>query len=822
MIMMNSDTPVVQRNADDDEIQLTEVWSIVRRNKWLILWCFLGTTGAALAYALTSRPVFESATTVRIDEKQTNLPVLDVLKSLAAGNEVSTEMQVLRSRTLAAEVVDSLSLQVSLAKPKALSREEVFAYVVADTAAPEATYTFERRAANEFVVEDATRGVRIGVFTPGQPIALAGVRVALLPAANAHETIEVTVAPRAAALESLLESVRVTRPDREANVVMVGFRGTDRQLVAEVPNLLARRFINLRRGVQQTEARSTVRFLREQIDTLESQLADAENDLKEFREGEQVVSLVDEARAQVGRLADLQAQRSTLDAERSALARLLEEVKAAAAVHQPDTPSPYRRLIAFPTLLRNQAAAALLTSLATVEDQRAALLNRRTPQDSDVQVLTGRVVELEEQLRSIAVTYLEGLTNQVAAIDATLAQFGAQLAKVPAKQIEVARLERRPSILQDIYVLLQTRLKEAEIIEAVEDPSVRVVDAAVPADKPVGGKRKLIVVLGALFGVAGGIAIAFLREHMDRSVHTRDDLQDATALPVLGLIPRIREAHAANIRAGAFGRVRAAMTRRAQLDPVLAGRRKTHAGGRISRELEFEERLVTGVDPRNPVAEAYRSLRTAITFARPEEPVKSLVFTSPMPGEGKSTTAANLAITLVQQGLRVLLIDADLRRGLLNDAFRTTRDPGLSNVLMNAIALEAAVRPIPFGESALDFLPTGTMPPNPAELLGSARMRTLLEHAEGIYDVIIMDAPPLNLVTDAAVLGTAADGVVIVARAGVTHRGALQYTMDLLRNARIRPLGTVLNDIDFKRDIGYYRSYGYGYYQYYSLAGHES
>jgi capsular exopolysaccharide synthesis family protein len=231
----------------------------------------------------------------------------------------------------------------------------------------------------------------------------------------------------------------------------------------------------------------------------------------------------------------------------------------------------------------------------------------------------------------------------------------------------------------------------------------------------------------------------------------------------------------------------------------------------------LEERLVTGRDPRNPVAEAYRSLRTNITFARLDDPAKTLVFTSPMPGDGKTTSAANLAITLVQQGIRTLLVDADMRRGLLHTVLGAPRDPGLSNVLFGKTPLEQAIRTIDLGESgSLDFLPTGVLPPNPAELLGSARMRGLLEKLEERYEMIILDAPPLNVVTDAALLGTNADGVVLIARAASTDIAGLAYAMELLRNVRAPALGVVLNDVDFKRDIRHQGSYGY--YQYYYTA----
>jgi capsular exopolysaccharide synthesis family protein len=191
-----------------------------------------------------------------------------------------------------------------------------------------------------------------------------------------------------------------------------------------------------------------------------------------------------------------------------------------------------------------------------------------------------------------------------------------------------------------------------------------------------------------------------------------------------------------------------------------------------------------------------------------------------MPGDGKSTSAANLAITLAQQGQRVLLVDADLRRGLLNNLFDLPRDPGLSNVLLAGTPIETAVRDVDLGAGgSFSFLGTGTLPPNPAELLGSEKMRVLIAELEQRYDAILFDSPPLNLVTDAALLGTACDGVVIVSRAGVTTATGLAYAIDQLRAVRAPVLGAVLNDVDFKRDMRYYGEYkSYGAYQAYASA----
>lgn len=784
----------------DEIVQLRDLWNLLARNKWLILGCLVLSGILGLAYTSTRVPVWDARVSIRIEEERSSMPVLDVLQTISQGSQVETEMEVLRSRTLAKEVVDSLNLQLRVAEPKTRARDELLGRIHVEPWAPKAEYRLERSADARYRIVDLSDGSDAGTVSPSEPAVLPGVTFTLAPGALEYDVLELRVQAFDEAVGALQATLTVGRPNRDAGIVVARYESADTQLVHQVPNLLADLFIARRLQVQKTEARSTVDFLGEQIDTLSRQLTEAEERLREFRQGEQVVSLEAEATAQVTQLARLQAERNQLDAERAALQDLLDEIRRAEEANPtaPGEPSPYRRLIAFPSLLRNQAASELLRSLNEIEDERADLLRRRTAEEPDVVALTRRKEALEEQLRSIATTYLEGLTKQVSSMDQTLERFGTQLSRIPGKEVQYARLERRQKLLEEIYTLLQTRLKEAEIAEAVEDPSVRVVDQAELYDQPIRPRPVVNLAVSLILGLVVGVGGAFTREYMDDTVHTREDMQRATGgAPVLGMIPRIREAGWKN--GGRSGKRKGVKA-------------KQNGAGHL------ESRLVTGRDPRNPVSEAYRSLRTNITFSNPDRPPKTLVFTSPMPQDGKSTSAANLAITLAQQGIRAVLIDADLRRGVLHSVFKTPREPGLTDVLASQSALEDALQQLELGSSGrLDFLPTGTLPPNPSELLGSESMRALLQSLEESYEAVILDSAPLNVVTDAAVLGTKADGVVLIARASVTDRGAVHYAVEQLRNVRAPILGSVLNDVDFRRDGRYSSKYGkYGYYyQYY-------
>jgi capsular exopolysaccharide synthesis family protein len=373
-----------------------------------------------------------------------------------------------------------------------------------------------------------------------------------------------------------------------------------------------------------------------------------------------------------------------------------------------------------------------------------------------------------------------------------LARFGGELARIPAKEIQLARLRRQAKVTEDIYTELQTRLKEAQIAAAVEDPSVRVVDPAIPPFKPIRPNAPLSFTLALVLGLALGVTIAFMRERMDNTIHSRAELQEMSGhVPVLGVLPRIR---------------------------LVQGERRTtrrflitHSERNGHRAAEYR-RASASRGAGGAVAEAYRTLRTNIAFTQPDTPARVLVFSSALPGEGKSTSACNLAITLAQQGLRVALIDADMRRGALYESFAGANvEPGLSNVLLGRVPVAQALQPVEVEGTKLLFLATGTLPPNPAELLASARMPQLLEELKGVLDAIVIDTPPLNVVTDAAIIGSRVDGVVLVARAGITDRDAYRYALEQLGAVHARVLGCVLNDVDAKTE-GYYGKRGAAYY----------
>jgi capsular exopolysaccharide synthesis family protein len=845
--------------VDDGEIRLRQLVAMLLRNKWLLLACTILGYAAARFYTDRAERVYEAAITLRIDRKQPNLP--SIFQTMQRNSDLETDVEVLQSRSLVEEAVRGLALRVKVSEPRDIGREALLDSIQLDETAASSNYHLVLQDDGRFDVYTAggDQEELVARASPGARVKLDGLSFRLKPGAADYPDVRLEVWDFAARVSDISGNLGAFRVNGEADIVKVHYEDSDPGLVWQVPNVIAERFIERSREARKVEARSQVKFIREQLDTLSRQLAQSEEDLKDFRERARVVSPQVEASSQIGRLVQLESERSSLDAERSSLAKLMAEAEERQARRAPGTPSAYRDLLAFPSLLRSQAASQLLSSLTEVEDQRANLLTRRTEADADVELLTARISELEGHLAKVAQTYLQGLTNQLASLDATAARFERDLRSLPRKELEYGRLERKPAVLKDMYALLQTRLKEAEIAEALESSSISIVDPALPPEGPIRPRAGLLMGAGLVGGLLVAIGLAVVREYSDRTVRSRADVQAVTGLSVMAIIPRIRRRSS---RPAFIGRREVAIgsgtaparpseaplgspppspgspgwpkvsytflgtdaTAPVQPQPAEPMTRAPVNGG--SGHKPSDRALVKPPEVRitvsglgAAVAEAYAALQTNIAFSRVDDSIKVLVLTSPLPSEGKTTTAVNLSLTLCERGLSVCLIDADMRRGQVHGVFGFKRNPGLSEVLEGKTTFDAAYHQVRVGDFRnLAVLTSGTVAVSPPGLVGSAGMRELLDQLRERFDLIVVDTPPINILTDAALIGVHADGVLLVVRAGATDMAAVSYAMEQLNHVRAPALGVVLNDVDVKRYAAYDGAYKYASYENYIAA----
>ncbi|CAN5150940.1 N/A [soil metagenome] len=597
---------------------------------------------------------------------------------------------------------------------------------------------------------------------------------------------------------------------RDADIVDVSVTSSSPEMARDIANALVTEFIDGRHDARRAEAEAAAVFLREQSNRVASELASAESELQGFREREGIVSLESQAASGVARRAELEAQRNALEAERSALQSLLsragrESGRTGAAA--------YRELLAFPPLLRS-SAAGLIPPLMAAEERVNDLLARRTREDPDVQLAEARIGELQREIQTTVRTYLQGLGSQVQALSGILAQSGAQLAGVPARETRYAQLDRSAKNTEMIYSMLQQRLQEAEIAAASTDQSVRLVDAAIAPGSPEKPKPILYLALGTLAGAMLGLGGALFVQRNDKSLHTRREVLAATSLPVLGLIPHV----------GASGRwhlgswrtperpLHLRVSERASAQParLRSGGTTTPVKPKVVPSVNGDAENGFPEDQMMAFREAYVWLATNLRLTLGQHPVKSILITSALPGEGKTTIAINLAMSLAQEGQRVLLVDADLRAGRIAQSLGINSGKGLTDVLAGRVEAERAVANVDLGGGqTLNVLPGNGPVPRPTQMLSSRRYRDLIEWAKASHDAVIIDATPVNNVADAAVLARNADGVLFVARSGVSEYPAIAFAMEQLRASGATVLGAVLNDADLRRDAELGHAYEY-------------
>lgn len=321
---------------------------------------------------------------------------------------------------------------------------------------------------------------------------------------------------------------------------------------------------------------------------------------------------------------------------------------------------------------------------------------------------------------------------------------------------------------------LVERLKDTSMIGSLKPNNIRVQDFAQPPPTPAKPNKLLNLLLGLFFGLLGGLGLAVMQELLDSSVKVPEDIEHDKQLVLLGYIPRI-----------------------------------DGLPHRLKRQPQVHYQCVQ-FDPHSAVAEAYRTLRTSLLYAAPHEHARAVVLTSPGAEEGKTTTASNLGLVLAQSGMKVLLVDADLRKGRLHDAYQLKRSPGLSEFLVGRASFEAIVQPT--GVEGLSLVACGAFPPNPAELVGSPPMQEFLKRATAIFDRVLLDTPPVMAVTDAVIMAGLTGTVVAIAHSGKTPLQALHRLTASCREAKAKVLGVVLNNVSRQDAPAYYRYAASRYY----------
>jgi len=524
--------------------------------------------------------------------------------------------------------------------------------------------------------------------------------------------------------------------------------------------------------------------LRQKKDEIGPNVEEARNRLQEFKQEHSIVSFEQTYNTIA---ADLMARSQAVSQAREGLAESKTRLDQVEIALQDENPAE-----SLPEVLKSPLIQNYRSEKVGVEQDLSEGLKRFGENHPEIQALRAKLESLEENIALEIKRIVEGTRTEHAAAESLLALRLDELAEQEQRVQEFNRLKvRYDALLADFeskdetYSALVRRIQELDIMNPSTGPEFDIQIEERPKEEtvPAWPRKRLVVAVAGFLGLALGIGLAFLLENLDTSIKSKQDVARHLGLNVLGYVPAIAD---------------------------LSGAKRQHS--RLALPMLLH--------PRSAPAEAFRSIRTALSFSVAAQEVRHIMVTSSSPGEGKTLVSSNVAGALAQAGKRTLLVDGDMRKPALHKVFETEQIPGLTNLLVGegAASLEDAIKETAIPD--LCFLPCGPMPPNPAELIACERMKALLEEMGERFDRVVIDTPPVINVTDAAALCHAAHGVVFVVRGFRTPRELARRAVEILAGSGGKLLGIVLNNVDVPRGAYYYDAYyRYQDYYYYSEDG---
>jgi polysaccharide biosynthesis transport protein len=705
--------------------------AIVHKRRALLVTCLSVSFVVAILYNYTTRPLYQATTKILIDREAPNiLPTKELMESQTGLDAYQTQIQLLNGRALAEKVVERLGLQKSAE------------FQTGPLMSP--WERFQRK------------------FLGRNPISVDNQGIPLSPAVAAFRS------------RVRIEPVPGTRL---VNLHMTAF---DPAFAAQTANALAELYIEQALEYRFTTSSDATGWLSDRLKEQQEKVAKAERALHEYSQQQGLVN-AEERQGLVGqKLTSLNASLLAARSERIAKEGLLAQLRTL----------PPSQLESHPQVLASPLIAGLRGQLAELQREHTRLADTLGDKHPDMVRVKGQIRAFEERIRAELENVLRSMEADLQAARQQEASFQASFEAAKHESLDGDRkavdyivLKREVDVSRDLYNELIKRAKETGLESELKATNIRIVERAEVPRAPFLPKRATNYQFALLIGLALGLGLCLLFEHLDNTFKTPDDVKQHLGLPFLGMVPDVN--------------ARATGPTPARTSPLILR------------------------SPKSAVAEAYRVLRTNLIFSSADRTGgRILAVSSANPGEGKTTTVANLAASLAINGARVLAVDADLRRPTMHQHFGLTKTPGLSDLIVGKAKPSEAIHKTQFG--GLQVMPCGYVPPNPTELLGSASLREILAALRTHYDWVLIDTPPILAMADTAVLCPLIDGLALVVGAETSSRPAVQRAVDQIQSVNGRLIGVILNKVNFERNSYYYGQYYGEYYRSYYADRNES
>jgi tyrosine-protein kinase Etk/Wzc len=757
---------------------------IIIEHRVLVIAAVVLVTLVAIVWSFTTPKVYEARVKFKLDLSEAKPMFFTEIYSSQRIDPVESELEIIRSHTLARTVAKKLGLNFIVKNHNG----DYFDSVSVSEVFPPGRYIIKFDNSH-FSIFNKDNNV-VGIGQVGALYNQDGLR--FLVKSRPKPELEFRIPEIEKFTDGLMESFSASQI-KNTDLVLLKARTTSPYKAANMANTLAQEYINFSLSVIREAARGSKEFIESQIKTFGTELDTAEENLRLYKEKTGIIQLDRSATEIISSLAefDVEKQRAIVELHeiQSSIDKMEGDLSKDDAAY-----GAYKTMASFPTLSRSPIIASLKEQLRDLEIQRQELA-RDPSRASELVVVQSKIKNAEQDLKTATEkimaagptvgdpifqsiisniltneTRVFALQSRIDALEQIINRQNYKLKQLPEAEVNLAQLERQRTANAEIYQMLLGKLEESKITESMQISKARIIDYANLPDRPVAPKKSQNAILGFLLGLILGVGGAFLMEYLNTSFRSAKEIEDLTGISVLASIPMIKDKDLTEI-------------------PTIH-------------------------EPHSNIAEAYRILRTNINFTAAARPIKTLLITSTLPQEGKTTTCINLAITMAQQGLKVILLDCDFRRPMLHQYFKSSshnNNRGLSDVLVNRLKLKEAIETHP-NSSSFDFVTSGTIPSNPSELLSSQKMQNLLEELKKDYDFILIDAPPALGVSDSRILGKISDGIIVVIMAGKTNRDAALEVKEELERAGEKIIGFVLNGVDLTNQ--YYRHRYYYYYHY--------
>jgi capsular exopolysaccharide synthesis family protein len=752
-----------------DELDIKEAWRIIRSYRYSIAALFIIVLAITIYLTLTTRPLWQATTAVMIKESGSDP------SSFVFDFGANKSQQRLQNET---EVLKSFYLH-----------EQVISSLISDGSAEELALFGTRYVRARYRLQDYfLNWIGQDVDSVLSPTDL-----------DFSKRIKIVEKLR---LDTGISSVR------DADVLKISVNSTDSSEAIFLANRISQTYRNLDLAGGQGELHFVLTFLDTQIAKYEQRLAIAEEELRTFQSHFQIYSLDGSAELLLKDLTSYESIYYTNIAELEVAQEKVSYLKNQLSDSEKDLMEEIANT-------NNPMIIALRGKIAELEAQKVQQMVDEGWDETSLQArdYSRRISEMKTKLTNITESLLlsgwseqdpfaatQEIFNKIVEQEVEVHsarsraeeykklvnQMSERLTDLPSQTLKYARFERNLKLNESLYLTMKQKYEESRITEAGQMGKVRILDPALLAVM-VKPNKKMNLLLGIILGIGSGIGYALLREFLDNTVKSVEHLE-RKGLTILGIIPDM-----------------------VSNNPQKSIKKITSPskGG-----PEFKRRLITYEDPKSPVSESYRSLRTNISYASAvNKKIKSLLISSSQPGEGKSTTTANLAIAFAQLRKKTLLVDADLRKPVQHNVFGHPRGPGLSEYITGEVTdLDSIIHATKIEN--LSMITAGSLPPNPSELLGSEAMSNLIDRLESTWDMVLFDSPPMVAVTDASMISSELDAIALVVKAGQTERTAVDRALDTIRNVGAPLIGAILNGAS-QDSLGGKYAYYYSYYNYY-------